>query len=220
MFLGAAFLMREIELAYARLAHLRLNTAKLRVSLDLPVSKTDPSAVGCTRVWGCTCQAPMVTGDCVYHAAAAHLAIVHAVLGIASGDPLAQALLLFPDSGGDTVSKAAVVGTIEFIAARLDEPLSTPKGCAVLVATRCGSLVHSGLAFWASASSTSRPSGDGPATPWSGTSASRMCPTWHEHGGGLSATKVCWKVMSFQPWQQAGPACARLWKSSALWCAR
>ena len=128
VFLGAAFLLREIELAYARLAHLHLNTAKLRVSLDLPVSKTDPSAVGCTRVWGCTCQAPMVTGDCVYHAAAAHLAIVHAVLGIASGDPLAQALPLFPDAGGDTVSKAAVVGTIEFIAARLDEPLLDAQG--------------------------------------------------------------------------------------------
>ncbi len=56
------------------------------------------------------------------------LAIVHAVLAIASGDPLAQVLPLFPDSDGDTVSKAAVVGRIEFIAARLDEPLLDAQG--------------------------------------------------------------------------------------------
>ena len=128
IFIGAAFLLREIELSYARLSHIRFNRSKLRVSLDLPVSKTDPTAVGCTRVWGCTCQDFEIANDCVYHAAVAHVAAVHAVLGIASDDPLAQALPLFPDSSGETVSKASVVMTIEHLASLLEEPLHDAQG--------------------------------------------------------------------------------------------
>lgn len=124
VFLGSSFLLREIEVAYARLNHLRLDRKHSRVMLDLPVSKTDPTAVGCTRVWGCTCLDPALPcGDCVFHAAAAHLEIVHASLGIEPTDPLSQVLPLFPDEAGDTVTKAAMVGTIEQIAVRLGLPL-------------------------------------------------------------------------------------------------
>lgn len=128
VFIGSAFLMREIELAYARLAHLHINEAKKRVTLELPVSKTDPTAVGCSRMWGCTCQCTAIAGDCVYHAAVAHKAIVLEVLGIADGAVLAQALPLFPNSAGETVSKAAVVATIEAVAARLGESLTDGAG--------------------------------------------------------------------------------------------
>ena len=126
--LGAGFMLREIEVAYARLAHLRVDTVKHRVSFDLPVSKTDPTAVGCTRVWGCTCSGTTVSTDCVYHTACEHLAVAHQVLGILAGDPLAQALPLFPDVSGETVSKAATVRTIEALATAAGEPLHDSAG--------------------------------------------------------------------------------------------
>jgi hypothetical protein len=127
-FIGSAFMLREIELSYARLAHLHLDAAKLRVTLDLPVSKTDPTAVGCTRMWGCTCQGAVLAPDCVYHVAAEHLSVAHCVLGISSNDPLSQALPLFPDSGGDTTTKAAMVLTIEHLAELVHEPLTDAQG--------------------------------------------------------------------------------------------
>ena len=127
-FLGASFLLREIEVAYARLAHLRLDVGRRRASLELPVSKTDPSAVGCSRTWGCTCDGAMPAEDCVYHAAAAHLVVVRKVLGVPTGDPLEQALPLFPDAAGATITKAAMVSTIEALGAAVGESLENSAG--------------------------------------------------------------------------------------------
>ena len=127
-FLGASFLLREIEVAYARFAHLRIDVPKRRASLDLPVSKTDPSAVGCTRTWGCTCASAVPAEDCVYHAAAEHLVAVRKVLGVPTGDPLEQAMPLFPDAAGATITKAAMVSTIEALAAAAGESLKDSAG--------------------------------------------------------------------------------------------
>jgi hypothetical protein len=127
-FIGSAFMLREIELAYARLAHLRVDMVRKRASLELPVSKTDPSAVGCSRARGCTCQDESISNDCVFHAAAEHLLVVHAALGIAAGDPLSQALPLFPDKNGNTITKAAMVATVECLASQVGEPLLDSQG--------------------------------------------------------------------------------------------
>ncbi len=76
-FLGSAYMLREIEAAFARLSHMKLNFEKKRASLELPVSKTDPTAVGCSGAWGCTCEVvkgkELISIDCVFHAAAAHV---------------------------------------------------------------------------------------------------------------------------------------------------
>ena len=66
--------------------------------------------------------------DCVFHAAVAHRAVVVVTLGILDDDPLAQALPLFPNAAGETVSKEAVVATIEAIAVLLSEPLEVALG--------------------------------------------------------------------------------------------
>jgi hypothetical protein len=113
--LGSAYMLREIEVAFARLAHLRVDTKSRRAYLDLPVSKTDVTAVGCTRVWGCICDGEVLAADCVYHAAQSHLQVVHTRLGIAVGDPLCAAVPLFPSAAGETVEKRAVVETVEQI---------------------------------------------------------------------------------------------------------
>ena len=86
---------------------MRIDPVRRWVSHELPVSKIDPSAVGCSRVWGCTCHGAEVAPDCVFHAAAHHCDVVRAALGIIELDPLVNALLLFPDVSGNVVTKAA-----------------------------------------------------------------------------------------------------------------
>ena len=127
-FLGTAFMLREIELAYARLAHLRVDAVKKRATLELPVGKTDPTAVGCVRIWGCICDADAVRDDCVYHAAAQHLQVVFEVLEVEPGDPLVESLPLFPDVHGKTVAKAAVAALVEQLAELVQEPLLNAAG--------------------------------------------------------------------------------------------
>ena len=62
---GIFFLLREIEIAAARLSHLHFSDwASLAsgpggsATLLLPSSKTDPRAVGVSRTWDCVCNSP------------------------------------------------------------------------------------------------------------------------------------------------------------------
>ena len=52
---GTFFLLREIELAAAKVEHVKLSEDGLSVDWLLPTSKTDPRAVGVTRSWDCCC---------------------------------------------------------------------------------------------------------------------------------------------------------------------
>ena len=47
---------------------------------------TEPSPVGCTRTWECTCSGAVPAEDCVYHTSA------RKVLGVSTSDPLERAL--------------------------------------------------------------------------------------------------------------------------------
>ena len=107
---------------------MRIDPVRRWVSLELPVSKTDSSAVGCSRVWGCICHGAEVAPDCVFHAAAHHCDVMRAALGIIELDPLVNAWLLVLDVSGSIVTKAAVVGTFEHIAEMFEEPLLNPAG--------------------------------------------------------------------------------------------
>ena len=119
--LGAAFLLREIEVAYARLGHLDFDACSMKATLLLPVSKTDVTAVGCSRSWGCTCGPAAVAPGCIYRQAVRHHSLACEALGVAPGDPLTVARPLFPDIRGETITKCAVVATIEALAGRCGE---------------------------------------------------------------------------------------------------
>ncbi len=56
------FVMREIEVAYAKASHVHIFTKDAKVQLMLPVSKKDPRAVGCSRSWQCLCKAGRSVG--------------------------------------------------------------------------------------------------------------------------------------------------------------
>ena len=58
---GTFFLLREIELAAARVEHVKLSADGLSVDWLLPTSKTDPRAVGVTRTWDCCCYVETCT---------------------------------------------------------------------------------------------------------------------------------------------------------------
>ena len=103
---GVSFIMREIELAFVLVAHARLDGKARTISLQLPVSKRDPRAIGCTRSLACSCGGTAaVRPDCPYHAVAAQLGLLRERFG----DPLPDGLPLFPTDAGEAVDKAVVV---------------------------------------------------------------------------------------------------------------
>ena len=61
------FLLRELEMAGLKYKHVIFDEAALTITLMLTVSKTDPEARGCRRVWGCLCQGNPAT-PCPFHA--------------------------------------------------------------------------------------------------------------------------------------------------------
>ena len=103
---GVAFILREVELAFALVAHARLDGKTRKTSLQLPVSKRDPKAIGCTRTLSCTCGVEAaVRPDCPYHAVALQLGQLRELFG----DPLPEGLPLFPTTAGESADKAVVV---------------------------------------------------------------------------------------------------------------
>lgn len=126
--LGSAFLLREVELSFARRRHLTLDTHAHTVTLELPVSKTDACAIGCSRTWGCVCLRDQPGVDtamaCPYHAACRHIEALRGMSngGAGIGQDVGENAALFPTSAGATVTKDAVVRTIEALGDRLGEP--------------------------------------------------------------------------------------------------
>ncbi len=111
LIVGTFFIMREIEIAFAVVGHVRIDLAQQKVTLLLPVSKKDPKAVGCERSWACLCRADASAprGDCPFHAISGQLGLLERSFG----SPLHGNLPLFPDVHGRAVSKTAVVAALE-----------------------------------------------------------------------------------------------------------
>ena len=64
------FVVREIEAAFALAKHWKFDHEAKTITWHLPVSKTDPTAVGCFRSWGCICVPPKTSSlDCPWHTA-------------------------------------------------------------------------------------------------------------------------------------------------------
>ena len=124
--IGSFFCTREIKLSLALREHVTVQS-KLSgdlVSWLLPCSKTDPSALGKRRSWGCVCTSS-VGAPCAFHALVDHLDILRREFGSESQWP---GLPLFPDMQGRIVAKEKVVATIECIAVKLGLDIFGPTG--------------------------------------------------------------------------------------------
>ena len=109
--------LRGAESACSLASSMRLDWSSLTESFSLPVSKTDPQAVGCVRTWGCVCSAsgPERKPLCPFHAAASLLE--HHQRRFASpGAGLPRGFPLFPTRDGDWCSRSGFLGTIAELA--------------------------------------------------------------------------------------------------------
>ena len=123
--LGTYFVMREIELALARVSHLRIDKSVASCTLQLPVSKKDPRALGCERTWQCLCrQGKGVRPDCPFHAAVSQLDLLKAKFG----QERYLDLPLFPNDQGVVVDKAIVVSSLEATVAAYGDPITNHSG--------------------------------------------------------------------------------------------
>ena len=128
--LSAFHMTRGAETACALASSLTIDSEALTESWLLPVSKTDPTARGCLRTWGCVCLDSDASGAltlCPFHAAAAHLALLRATFGLPDGT-LPAALPLFPNRHGDWCAKAGFVGTVRCLALKLGLSTSDSLG--------------------------------------------------------------------------------------------
>ena len=116
---------RGIEIVSALASHLHIDTDAHTETWDLPVSKTDVLAVGCSRTWGCTCGSAIK--HCPYHAAVSHHAWLIDSFADDQGNLPAE-LPLFPTTTGQPVTPDQLSATVEEIARRLGLPLQDDLG--------------------------------------------------------------------------------------------
>ena len=120
---GSWFLKREAELSLASAASVSISIAGATptVSWRLPVSKTDPKALGTSRVHGCACVDPSSpSSSCPAHAVWDQLLLLQKFFpGRFSGEPDPAGLRrpdldlpLFPDARGEVCDKEAVTAVI------------------------------------------------------------------------------------------------------------
>ena len=117
---GSWFLMREIEasLALASSVTLETSSATPSVAWALPVSKTDPQALGVSRRHGCSCRSPSSpTPSCPTHALWDQLLFLRRRFPerfkMKGDQSVPDATLpLFPNERGEVCDKEAVVNTI------------------------------------------------------------------------------------------------------------
>ena len=127
--IGTFFIMREIELAYAKVAHVKICMAESKVTLLLPVSKKDPRAIGCERSWSCLCRdGGGSRPDCPFHAAVAQLRLLESTFGA----DMLQSLPLFPDQFGLVADKATVVQALEATVVGYGGDILGPSGARIL----------------------------------------------------------------------------------------
>ena len=117
------FVLRELEGALARRHHLTINHDAKTVTWELPVTKTDPAALGCKRTWGCTCGPG--SAACPYHAACSQVDLLASRFPDRLDDP---DLPLFPDDDGREVSAEVMVQVVEWLAQATGEALCTAGG--------------------------------------------------------------------------------------------
>ena len=114
--LCAFHLVRGAEAACALASSMVLHLEAKTETGRLPVTKTDPTAVGSRRTWGCVCGCAATIGiytgtpPCPFHAALALKHDLHRRFGLCSGLP--AHLPLFPDESGDWCARAGFADSI------------------------------------------------------------------------------------------------------------
>ena len=91
----------------------------------LPISKCDPTAIGCIRTWGCLCDEHNEL-PCPYHAACQIKQELLLRFGV--NGQLPNDLPLFPNAQGDWCSRNGFVRTVESLATKLSLPLLDTLG--------------------------------------------------------------------------------------------
>ena len=99
------FLLRELEASAIDLEDVVFDDAK--VTLHLPVSKTDWQAKGCSRSWACVCDTQL---PCVYHTLKQHMVEVNNFYCNLGMRPVDKPL--FPTTLGGYCTKQGVVNTL------------------------------------------------------------------------------------------------------------
>jgi hypothetical protein len=112
--------LRGAESACALASSLQLDRIACTERFMLPVSKTDPQAIGCSRTWGCVCTSASrgALTACPFHSAAA-LLDHHQNRFSTTGASLPADLPLFPGRDGGWCSRDGFLGTIAELARRL-----------------------------------------------------------------------------------------------------
>ena len=120
--LSSFHILRGAESALALAESMHINRQSQTESWYLPVSKTDPQAVGCLRTWGCVCRPEMMEVLCPYHAALSLKEELARRFGDHDGN-LPEGMPLFPSAGGGWCTKKGFVSTIKVMAERLNLPV-------------------------------------------------------------------------------------------------
>ena len=128
--LATFHLLRGAETACALASSLEVATCPLRETFSLPISKTDPQAIGCCRSWGCVCNG-LLHRACPAHSALAILDELKKRFGRADGS-LPPGLPLFPDAAGNWCSRAGFVASVAVIADRIAAPTVDSLGRTLL----------------------------------------------------------------------------------------
>ena len=132
--LGCWFLLRGIELAAAEVWHLTVDTRNKTVKWLLPVSKTDPRAIGTARSHGCCCTAASPQSICPYHLAKYYIDKTRAQFGDEHfGPELGRPLFPSSTSTSENLSfmaKSEVAKAVVKCAAMAGEPITewSPTG--------------------------------------------------------------------------------------------
>lgn len=88
------------------------------------MSKTDTTAVGCERVWGCLCDG-LALKPCPYHAA---LVLCQHKLRLFGAETVDAQFPLFPNMLGEVPAKSSIVETYEQLASRTGEAVTDESG--------------------------------------------------------------------------------------------
>ena len=118
------FMLREIEAAALVWRHAQLDLEALTISFMLTISKTDVTAAGCRRCWGCVCVVGPRVVPCPFHSFLAHRndLLQRGEAWIRPDAPV------FPDACGRQVSKASFVAGLRVLGAAVGTKQSKGQG--------------------------------------------------------------------------------------------
>ena len=118
-------ILRGAESACALAINLDVNSEKAEEQWRLPISKSDPTASGCIRKWGCICGGNADLA-CPFHAAQSLMRELHNRFGLEGRLP--PELPLFPTAQGGWCTRTGFVATVDSIAQKLGLPLTDEHG--------------------------------------------------------------------------------------------